>query len=296
MRRVQTRAIELSADDRPILVCGALGSPLLQVSRFIHDRSPRCEAPFIVVDCATTAPEEAMSRLFGEGGESLGWIGSALDGTILLRDLPALPLEVQARLSTLVDGSTAPGRTSSGPRLIATARTTPEGRDPLSSVDPELLRVLGENALQLPSLRERREDVPSLVLLSIDRACRVLARDPVGVDQAAMAALVDHEWPGDVAELELVIQLAVARVRGRNIGVSDLPPLAWAPAPLEAALDGTYAEVERRLLEQALRATGGNKSQAARRLGLKRTTFLDKLRRHGLERPLSGDVGGSAVG
>ena len=178
----------------------------------------------------------------------------------------------------------------------ADARSADTEHEPLAGVEPELSSFFGEHTLLVPSLRERREDVPSLVLVAVDRACRVLARDPVGIDQAAMSALVDHEWPGDVAELELVIQLAVSRARGRTIGLSDLPPLAWAPAPLEEALDGTYLEVERRLLEQALRAANGNKSEAARRLGLKRTTFLDKLRRHGLESPLSGDVGGSAVG
>lgn len=283
MRRVQTRAVELAASDRPVMLCGASGSPLLQVSRFIHDRGPQRDAPFIVIDCATTSPEEASS-----------WLDSALGGTLVLRDLPALPVEIQSRLANAIESESH--ATLPGPRIMATVRTTRAEHESPLGVDPDLARVLGANALMVPALRERREDVPSLVLLAVDRGCRVLARDPVGIDQTAMEALVDHEWPGDVAELELVVQLAVARVQGRTIGVSDLPPLAWAPAPLEEALDGTYVEVERRLLEQALRVAGGNKSEAARRLGLKRTTFLDKLRRHGLETPLSGDVGGSAVG
>ena len=150
--------------------------------------------------------------------------------------------------------------------------------------------------LLIPSLRERREDVPSLALLAIDRACRVLGRDPVGIDQAAMGALVDHDWPGDVAELELVIELAVARASGKTIATADLPPLAWPATDDGESLDGTYVEVERRLLERALQRSGGNKSEAARRLGLKRTTFLDKLRRYGLEQRAPEDVGGTAVG
>jgi DNA-binding NtrC family response regulator len=290
MRRVQTRGIELAAGAEPMLLSGASGSPLLQVARFIHDRGPRWEAPFIMVDCAATEPEEAMARLFGSEENPRGWLDSASGGTVFLRDLPALPLEVQRRLAELLRDA------SSSPRVVATVRTTQDERDPRLGIDSDLARRLEEHTLEVPSLRERREDVPSLVLLAVDRACRVLARDPVGIDQAAMAALVDHDWPGDVAELDLVIQLAVARVRGRTIGVSDLPPLAWTPSPLEEALDGSYLEVERRLLEQALRASAGNKSEAARRLGLKRTTFLDKLRRHGLEKWLGGDVGGSAVG
>jgi len=294
MRRVQTRAIELASGDEPVLVCGASGSPLLQVSRFIHDRGPRWEQPFIVFDCASTAPEVSMARLFGSADGQPGALDSAIDGTLLLRDLPALPRDVQARLSGALDGVAK--TSSSMPRVMATVRTTRGEQDSVRGVDGELARLLGAHTLLVPSLRARREDIPSLVLLAVDRACRVLARDPVGIDQGAMASLVDHDWPGDVAELDLVVQLAVSQVSGRTIRVSDLPPLAWASAPLEEALDGSYHEVERRLLEQALRVAGGNKSQAARRLGLKRTTFLDKLRRHGLEKRLEGDVGGSAVG
>jgi DNA-binding NtrC family response regulator len=98
-----------------------------------------------------------------------------------------------------------------------------------------------------------------------------------------MGALVDHDWPGDVAELELVIELAVTEASTQTIALSDLPALAWPGAEEGESLSGTYAEVECRLLERALLRSGGNKSEAARMLGLKRTTFLDKLRRHGLE-------------
>jgi two-component system response regulator HydG len=291
MRRVQTRAIELAGGAEPCLIRGASGAPMLQVARFIHDRGPLWEAPFVVVDCAAVAPEEATIRLFGDGSGRPGWMTSARTGTLLLRDLPALPTEAQSRLA---DALREPS--SSEPRVLATVRTVHDERDLFHAIDADLAEAFRVNTLWVPSLRERREDVPSLVLLAVDRACRILSRDPVGIDQAAMAALVDHDWPGDVAELDLVVQLAVARVRGRTIGLSDLPPLAWSQSPLEEALDGTYVEVERRLLEQALRAAGGNKSEAARRLGLKRTTFLDKLRRHGLERRLESDVEGSAVG
>ena len=139
--------------------------------------------------------------------------------------------------------------------------------------------------------------MPSLALLAIDRACRALGRSPVGIDQGAMAALVDHDWPGDVAELELAIDLAVAKASGKTIGVAELPRLTWLAGGDEAeSLRGTYVEVERRMLQRALRRADGNKSEAARRLGLKRTTFLDKLRRHGLDERAPEDIGDSALG
>jgi DNA-binding NtrC family response regulator len=182
------------------------------------------------------------------------------------------------------------------PRIIATSRRALAALEDEAALEPSLVGCFTGAELLIPPLRERREDVPSLALLAIDRACRVLGRDPVGVDQAAMGALVDHDWPGDVAELELVLELAVANARGKTIAISDLPPLAWPSADEDESLDGTYVEVERRLLERSLRRSGGNKSEAARRLGLKRTTFLDKLRRYDLEQRASDDVGGTAVG
>jgi DNA-binding NtrC family response regulator len=164
------------------------------------------------------------------------------------------------------------------------------------ALEPDLATWFSQCGLTIPPLRERREDIPSLALLAIDRACRVLARDPIGIEHDAMGALIGHDWPGDVAELELVVELAVARASAKTIGVRDLPPLVWPGSDEGEPLRGTYLEIERRLLEHALRRSGGNKSEAARMLGLKRTTFLDKLRRHGLEQRAPRDVGGSAVG
>jgi DNA-binding NtrC family response regulator len=302
MRRVQTRAIELAPLAEPVLLVADAGSPVLPVSRFIHDRGPRWGAPFIVADCSAAPPEQVMRLLFGpESEHCAGWFQSATGGTLLLRDIPALGKQAQARLASFLIEHDAveneAGQTlEAKPRIIATSRATSKELLRRGALDPDLARCFSGPGLRIPPLRDRREDVPSLALLAIDRACRVLARDPVGIDQAAMVALVDHEWPGDVAELELVIELAVGRTSSKTISVADLPPLAWPGAVRDESLDGTYLEVERRLLEHALSRSGGNKSEAARMLGLKRTTFLDKLRRHNLEQRPHEDLGGSAIG
>jgi len=302
MRRVQTRAIELSSLADPVLLVAPAGSPVLPVSRFIHDRGPRWEAPFVVADCSAAPPDQVASLLFGSEREShTGWFQSAAGGTLLLRDLPALSKSNQARLAAaLADQDTEENEIREPrlirPRLIATTRAPLGELQRRGALDPELARQLTQPGLTIPPLRDRREDVPSLALLAIDRACRVLAREPVGITEDAMAALVDHDWPGDVAELELIIELAVAEASSKTIGIRDLPPLAWPGADEEEPLTGTYTEVERRLLERALLRSGGNKSEAARMLGLKRTTFLDKLRRHGLEQRVPHDLGGTAVG
>lgn len=302
MRRVQTRAIELAPLTEPVLLVAHAGSPVLPVSRFIHDRGPRWGAPFIVADCSAAPADQAMSLLFGSEREHhAGWFQSATGGTLLLRDIPALSKQAQARLaSALIEHDELEEETGQTlgvrPRIIATSRATLAELQRRDALDPDLARCLSGPGLKIPPLRDRREDVPSLALLAIDRACRILAREPVGIDQAAMVALVDHEWPGDVAELELVIELAVGRTSSKTICVADLPPLTWPGAARGEPLDGTHLEVERRLLEHALSRSGGNKSEAARILGLKRTTFLDKLRRHGLEQRPQDDLGRPVIG
>ncbi len=302
MRRVQTRAIELAPVSDPLLLVATAGSPVLPVSRFIHDRGPRWEAPFVVADCSAAPQDQVMSLLFGSESERrTGWFQSATGGTLLLRDLPALPRPAQRRLAAALSGQDAASDDDKGsrpvrPRMIATSRAPLSELRRRDALDPELAGCFSRSALRIPPLRERREDVPSLALLGIDRACRVLAREPVGIDQEAMGALVDHDWPGDVAELELVIELAVAKASSKTIALGDLPSLAWPGTDEKESLSGTYVEVERRLLERALLRSGGNKSEAARVLGLKRTTFLDKLRRHGLEQRSQHDVSDAAVG
>ncbi len=212
MRRVQTRAIEFAPSSEPILLIAAAGAPVLPISRFIHDRGPRWEAPFVVVDCSS-ASEESHRK---------GWLRSAVGGTLLLRNLPALPLPAQAWLAAALAEQ---GVDSTDVRIIATARTPLEALQRRGAIDLALADVFSGSELTIPSLRTRREDVPSLVLLAIDRACRVLASEPVGIEQAAMAALVAHDWPGDVAELEFIVELAVSRVQSKSIRLADLPPL-----------------------------------------------------------------------
>src|SRR5690606_4824207 len=136
----------------------------------------------------------------------------------------------------------------------------------------------------VPPLRERREDMGSLVLLALDRACRVFGRDVLGIEPDTQKLLEAHAWPGNLRELQWVIDRAVAVAPGPKVRPIDLPPLAPAKAAAAAAdpLDGTYVELERKVLIRALERAAGNKSEAARLLGLKRTTFLDKLRRHEL--------------
>lgn len=290
MRQVQTRAITLAPVDDPVLLVAPPGAPSLSVSRFIHDRGPRWEAPFVAADCSSVPRHQLLEHLMGSRSEHrTGWLESASHGTLFIRDLPAFPREAQVALASALASGVAQPVDAEAPypvhaRIIATSRLALEQLSERDALDFRLAELFASSTLDIPPLRHRRDDLTSLVLLAIDRACRVLGREPVGVERDAMQALLRHDWPGDVAELEFIIESAVARVEGSKIGFADLPPLAWPKGTDDGDfLSGTYAEVEHRLLDRALRRAGGNKSEAARMLGLKRTTFLDKLRRHSVE-------------
>lgn len=287
MRALMKRALEIAPLDAPVLLLGEEGTPLDAIGHHLHVSGGRGEGPFVVADCAAVRPERAEAALFGEEGDAKpGWLQLAEGGTCLLVDVPALSLDAQARLAEAI--ATRRAHPAGGAaayvvdvRIVATSRVPLDRLVESGAFDLELWRRLEPLVLTVPPLRERREDVPSLVLLALDRSCRVTGRPVMGIDASALEALVEHSWPGNVRELESVIARAVERARGPNVTLDDLPPLA----PAEPAADpwvGTYAELEARILEHAIARAGGNKSEAARLLGLKRTTFLDKLKRHDL--------------
>ena len=280
MRRFNEKLQELAPIAGAVTLIAEAGVPIDHVAHTLHNASGRSEGPFLVAD-ASSITDDNTGLLFGDSNQP-GHLRLARGGTLLLADLPALPLEVQRQLAECLAVRQARPVGGDGyypvdVRIIASSRVPLEELG--DAIDEELQRWLGSMCVTIPTLRQRREDLPSLVLLALDRACRVLGKQAVGVTQQALDALVGYSWPGNLRELQHVIDRAVARCEGRQVQREDLPELRIS---LESAdpFEGTYSEVEARLLKRAMRVSGGNKSEAARMLGLKRTTFLDKLRRH----------------
>lgn len=282
MRAALDRLDRLAASAAPVLLVAERGIPLAPLAHLLHHAGGRGQRPFMVAECASVRPELSRDALFGqEDRPGDGWLKLAGDGTLLLCDLPALSLDAQRVLaSALAAGG------DRKPRIVAGCRRDPDLLVAEGALLPEL-RSCFSQCVVVPALRERVEDLPSLCLLALDRSARVLGRAPLGLEADAQARLLGYEWPGNVAELQSVIEQAVARARGPRVTLQDL---AWLAPPAPAAaketghpLDGTLDRVERRVLRRALERTDGNKSEAARLLGLKRTTFLDRLRRHGLD-------------
>ena len=299
MRALVKRVAEIAPLEAPVLLVGEEASGLDVVAQLVHAGSGRREHPLIVGDCTSVRPERLEAALFGDlEGQQPGWLRLAETGTCVLVDVPALPLGVQARLAESLATRRAQAALGAsayalGARVVATSRVPLAPLAKLEAFSPELARRFAPLTLSVPPLRERREDVPSLVLLALDRTCRRLGREVVGIEQEALDKLARHHWPGNQQELDSVIDHAVQSASGSKIALADLPPLV--PAVEVDPFAGTYAEIERRVLVAALERAGGNKSEAARLLDLKRTTFLDKLKRHELvEAPAAKDKRGAA--
>jgi DNA-binding NtrC family response regulator len=293
MRALLARAESERGQSGPLLLVAEAGSDVTAVARLFHDAA--ASGPFVVGDCTLPAPEACAAALFGAEGQQ-GWLELARGGSLLLLDVPALPLEVQRVLGDAIALGQLPAHGSQTAQTAQTAqpldtRVLVSARVPLAElqaqgrIEPRLAQRLAANLVELPPLRQRREDLASLVLLSLDRASRVLARPSIGIEPEAQARLLGYDWPGNLDELRSVIETAVRSARGSRVTLADLPaPLSIAGEALgDDPLDGSLELVERRVLENALHKAGGNKSEAARSLGLKRSTFLDKLRRHGLD-------------
>lgn len=279
------------------IVCGQ-GGPRESVLWRLHGYAPWSGAPCAALDASRVHPRDAIAALFGteaqgEGDARIeaqaGVIELAGEGTLALFDAQALGDEaLSALVVALRDGrATRVGASESyemKARVVLFLRDNPVA----SALPAALCDALEHDWITVPSLAARGEDLEARVLLAIDRACRSLGREPIGIGRDAMEALRMWPFPGDDRELDEVIERAVSVASGR-ITTEDLPaPIgrtraAGASVRPTAPVDAeTFDALERRILEAALERASGNKSEAARALGLARTTFLDKLRKYGL--------------
>lgn len=288
------------AKSREVLavVCGQ-GGPREAVLWRLHGYSPASLAPCAAIDASRVHPRDAVAALFGTAAQidgdsrveaQAGVIELAGEGTLGIYDAQALGTDALSALAVALRESKASrvGSSESYPiraRIALFLRENPVA----SGLPAELCEALGNEWITVPSLAARSEDIEARVLLAIDRACRSLGREPIGIGRDAMEALRAWPFPGDDRELDEVIERASITASGR-ITVEDLPaPIgrsrsspSSAPKPTAAADAETFDALERRILEAALERANGNKSEAARALGLARTTFLDKLRKYGL--------------
>jgi len=295
--RALTRTIEsLRHNESRVLIHGESGTGKELVARAIHALSARASGPFVPVDCGALPESIIESELFGhQRGAFTGALGSpglfrvAEGGTLFLDEIGELPTGVQAKLlRALQEGEVRPvGAAETVPvdlRVIAATHRDLESMLAEGSFRRDLFYRLNVVRIEIPPLRERREDVPLLVHHFIHEYRRQDA--PIeGIEDDALALLVEHDWPGNVRELENTIESAMALARGPRLRMADLPLARGrfrATGPGDPDLPLSLAAYERSALERALGESGGDATQAARRLRIGRSTFYRKLARHGL--------------
>jgi two-component system response regulator HydG len=284
MRTLCARLLDVAAQDVPLTLAAEVGTPTLALAAYVHKHGGRRDGPFLVTDCAELE-DNARERLFGSSGvnQSLGLIALAQKGTLVLENIVGLPSDVQRALaSALAARRASPSRSASSytidARLIATVRRPLDELIAQGALCEELARWLRPVSYSVPALRECREDIESLALLALDRAGRVLGKSVPGLAPEALTALKEYHFPLNHYELELLVERAVADAPGVRVELADLPPLPRGNATL-----GSFLDQERDILRRALEQAGGNRTRAARALGLKRTTLIEKLRRLGVD-------------
>jgi two-component system NtrC family response regulator len=302
--RVLEMASRVAAADSTVLIRGETGTGKELLARAIHHNSRRCAQPFVTINCAAIPKELLEAELFGymRGAFSgaythkPGRIEMADGGTLFLDEVGELPAEMQVKLLRLLQhgevdkiGSTVPGRVDV--RVIAATNRNLQAMIEDGAFREDLYYRLAVVPLELPPLRERREDVPELVH-HIFLAMRERQRRPeLQLGPTMAGRLANYRWPGNVRELENVIERMVVLAGGDEITEADLPDeIRSVPATRDSVLldlpeRGISLEgVERELIVRALEKHNWNQSQAARYLDISRRTLIYRMEKHGLKR------------
>ncbi len=304
MQAVFELARSAARSSSTILILGESGSGKEVLARAIHAESPRAEGPFVEVSCAALTETLLESELFGhEKGSFTGAVArrkgkfeAAHKGTLFLDEIgdigPKLQLDLlrvlEERRFCRIGGNEA---VEVDVRIVAATNKDLQKAVANGSFREDLFYRLNVIPIRLPPLRERREDIPLLVDLFVERLSAELEREIDGVSAEAMNALVANPWPGNVRELRNVLERGAVVARGPIIELLDLGlaplagPGAEAPRPGGATSPtDSLDEVERRHIAAVLAHTGFNVSQSARVLGVDRVTLYNKMRKYGLKR------------
>ena len=288
-----------AASDAPVLITGETGTGKELVARAVHDYSTRAAAPFVAVNLAALPPTLLESELFGHERGAFtgaaqrrsGRIEAAGPGTLFLDEIGDVDPALQTKLlRVLADGSYE--RVGGDEAQTAKARIVSATHKPVRPGDAgsvlrdDLYYRLAVIEIEVPPLRARKSDIPLLT-------AHALAATPArAVSEETMALLLAYRWPGNVRELIHVIQRAAALCAGEIIDVTNLPeplrdpreraPAAGAPGDEGLTLKEAVAALEKRMIVQALERAHGNRSEAARQLGIGRPQLYAKLEEHGL--------------
>jgi two-component system response regulator HydG len=304
MKKIYSLVSKVARSESTVLIQGESGTGKELIARFIHFHSRRTQGPFIKVNCAALAEGILESELFGhEKGAFTGSIRQrkgrfelADSGTIFLDEIGDLAPNVQVKLlRVLQEGEVerVGGEQTFRVNVRVLAATN---RDLVSMVQKGTFREdlyyrLNVIPVLLPPLRKRKEDIPELVQFFLNRLARENNKKKISLDKEALQALLDYPWPGNIRELENVLERAVVLCDSDRITLNELPFIQeTSPTleqrkqmlPLRGNLDDRLAELEKLLIVEAMQEAKGIKTRAARTLGIKTSTLYYKLEKYGL--------------
>lgn len=311
---------QVAAFTTNVLITGESGTGKEWAARYIHDLSPRRDKPFVPVNCGAIPPDLLESELFGhEKGSFTGAIAAragrfevAEGGTLFLDEIGDMSLPMQVKLLRVLQERTFERVGSNKSRQCDVRIVAATHRDLEEAIEEGRFRAdlyyrLNVFPIEMPPLRERVEDL-ELLTGNIIRRCAGAGLDPVTVTPAAFRILRHHSWPGNIRELSNLLERLCVLYPGSEVDISDLPARYTADAPVresdrqqiheareagplpqdfglpgeDVTLKEYLANIELSLIRRALHETEGVIAQAARRLNVRRTTLVEKMRKYGL--------------
>jgi transcriptional regulator with PAS, ATPase and Fis domain len=296
MQEVLELAARVAPLDTTVLVHGESGTGKEFIVRMIHDQSPRAGGPFVSINCAALTESLLESELFGHVRGAFtgavrdkpGLFETAARGTLFLDEVGEVAPTVQAKLLRALQEREI--RRVGGERTIKvdTRVVAATNRDLRAAVAAGTFREdlyfrLGAFVIDVPPLRERREDIPPLVHDFVRRAASRAKKDVVSVSSDAMTSLMNYGWPGNVRELEHAVERAVIVARGPNLRIRELPPeVTQKPVHSPSESDYDLHAQERAMIERALERFHGNRRETAEALKISAVTLWRKMKQYGL--------------
>jgi len=306
MQRVFETMQKVAETDLTVLVRGESGTGKELVAQALHNRSARKDRPFVAVNCAAINAELVESELFGHekgaftGADArrVGRFEAAAGGTIFLDEIGDMAPATQAKVLRVLQERSLERVGGTEPIAVDVRVIAATHRDLAEDVRTgrfreDLYYRLRVVEIELPPLRERREDIPALAQRFLEQVTERLGREKRPLSEACLARLARHDWPGNVRELHNAIERAAVLATGAEIEAEDLDlfetgaaPSAAGPAleglPFSEAKKRVVEDFERRFLLGALRKSGGNVSRAAESIGMVRQSLQQKIRELGL--------------
>jgi len=298
IRQVRALIDKVARSQAPVFISGETGTGKEVAARMIHARGSRAEAPFLAVNCGAI-PETLMESEFfgyrkgaftGADSERDGFFQAATGGTLFLDEIVELPLAMQVKLLRAIQekrvrrvGGVA--EEAVDVRLISASHQDLQAAVSQGRFRQDLFYRLNVIEIHMPALREHHEDVADLAHALLERLCG--GRAIPALTLPTLAALADYNYPGNVRELENILERALALCDGGQIGPDDLnltPPASGPDSPARGlALQDHLDEVERQAILDALQRTGNNKTAAARLLGVTFRSLRYRMERLGME-------------